>query len=233
MMNTSTTDAVSTRGEGDEPMRPSEAVEFRPAAMLRGLAFDVGLPLATYYGLHLAGVADWPALLAASGVAAMRIGWDAARRRRLNLFATVMLVVFSIGLVLSLVSGDVRFLLLKESITTGCVGLVFLATSVWGTPLTLAAMQTFAPGRAAALTELFRTDPRVRRGVRVSSVVWGAGLLGEALVRVPLVYLLPVEVMVGLSTVLAVTAFAALIGWNVWYVKRARRRMTAAEDRRS
>lgn len=154
-----------------------------PPRWSRPPALDVGLPLATYYGLHLAGVADWPALLAASGVAAMRIGWDAARRRRRNLFATVMLVVFGIGLVLSLVSGDLRFLLLKESITTGGVGLVFLATSVWGTPLTLAAMQTFAPGRAAALTELFRTDPRVRRGVRVSSVVWGVGLPDPARCR--------------------------------------------------
>ncbi|MDN5915909.1 MAG: DUF3159 domain-containing protein [Pseudonocardia sp.] len=220
---------TTTGGAESEPMPPSDAVGFRPAAMIRGLALDVGLPLITYYVLHAVGVADWPALLAASGVAAARIGWDAVRRRRLNLFATVMLVVFGIGLVLSLISGDARFLLLKESITTGSVGLVFLATSVRGTPLTLAAMQSFAPTRAAALTELFRTDPQVRRGVRLTSLVWGAGLLFEALIRVPLVYLLPVEVMVGLSTVLTVAAFAGLIAWNVWYVKRAQGRMAATE----
>ncbi|OZM80423.1 VC0807 family protein [Pseudonocardia sp. MH-G8] len=210
-------------------MAASDALEFRPAVMIRGLALDVGLPLATYYGLHLLGVADWPALLAASGAAALRIGWDAARRRRLNLFATVMLVVFGLGLVLSLVSGDARFLLLKDSITTGSVALVFLLTSVWGTPLTLAAMQSFAPHRAAALTQQYRDDPQVRRGVRLTSAVWGFGLLAEALVRVPLVYLLPVPVMVGLSTVLSLAAFACLIGWNVWYVARARRRMAVGE----
>lgn len=220
---------ATTEGRRGEEMRASQALEFRPAAMLGGLALDVGLPLVAYYGLHLAGVADWPALLAASGVAALRICWDAARRRRLNLFATVVVVVFGIGLVLSLVSGDARFLLLKESITTGSVALVFLATSVRGTPLTLAAWQAFAPARAAALAERFRTDPRVRRGVRVTSVVWGAGLLCEAVIRVPLVYLLPVEVMVGLSTALTVTTFALLTCWNVGYVARARRRMAAAE----
>jgi hypothetical protein len=203
---------------------PADAVEFRPAAMVRGLALDVGLPLVVYYGLHAAGVADWPALLAASVAAALRIGWDAARSRRLNPFATLMLVVFGVGLVLSLVSGDARFLLLQDSITLGAVALVFLVTSRWGTPLTLAAMQSSTPRRAAALAEAFRTDPGMRHGVRLSSAVWGAGLLAEALVRVPLIYLLPVPVVVGLSTALFVATFAALLSWNVWYVARAGRR---------
>jgi hypothetical protein len=207
----------------------ADDIEFRPAALVLGLALDVGLPLAAYYGLHLLGVADWPALLAASGVAALRIAWDAVRRRRLNPFATVMLVVFGIGLVLSTVSGDARFLLLKDSITTGAVALVFLVTSVRGTPLTLAAMQSFAPHRAAALTQAYRDDPDVRRGVRRTSAVWGAGLLAEALVRVPLVFLLPVSVMVGLSTALFVATLTGLITWNAWFVARARRRMAAGE----
>ena len=206
------------------PVAPDSGVELRPAVMVRGLALDVGLPLVVYYGLHALGVADWPALLAASCAAALRIGWDAARRRRLNLFATVMLVVFGVGLVLSLVSGDARFLLLQDSITLGAVALVFLVTSRWGTPLTLAAMQSSAPRRAAALAEAFRTDPEVRHGFRLSSAVWGGGLLAEALVRVPLIYLLPIPVVVGLSTALFVATFAALIAWNVWYVARAGRR---------
>jgi hypothetical protein len=207
----------------DGPAAPSDGVEFRPAAMIRGLALDVGLPLVTYYALHLLGVADWPALLAATGAAALRIGWDAVRRRRLNLFATVMLVVFGVGLALALVSGDARFLLLQDSITLGAVAVVFLVTSRWGTPLTLAAMQSFTPRKAATLTAAFRADPAVRHGMRLSSAVWGAGLLAEALVRVPLIYLLPVPVMVGLSTALFVATFAALIAWNVWYVAQARR----------
>ncbi|GAA5122565.1 VC0807 family protein [Pseudonocardia adelaidensis] len=217
-MNTPIGDAPTER----IPAVPPD-VEFRPAAMIRGLALDVGLPLVAYYALHIAGVADWPALLAATGVAALRIGWDVARRRRLNLFATVMLVVFGVGLALTLVSGDERFLLVQDSITLSAVALVFLVTSRWGTPLTLAAMQSFSPRKAEALTEAFHTHPEVRHGVRLSSAVWGAGLLALALLRVPLIYLLPVSVMVGLSTVLTVVTFAALIGWNVWYGGRARR----------
>jgi hypothetical protein len=200
-----------------------DAVRFRPAAVVRGLGLDIGLPLATYYALHVAGVADWPALLAATGVAGLRIGWEVVRRRRLNPFATLMLVVFGVGLLLAVVSGDERVLLVQDSITLAGVALVFLVSSRWGTPLTLAAMQSFSPHKAGALTEAFRSNPEVRRGVRLSSAVWGGGLLSLAVVRVPLIYLLPVSVVVGLGTALTVVTFAGLIGWNVRYVARARR----------
>jgi hypothetical protein len=41
-------------------------------------------------------------------VAGLRIVWVAVRDRRLNAFATMMLVIFGIGLILSFVSGDAR-----------------------------------------------------------------------------------------------------------------------------
>ena len=54
-------------------------------------------------------------------------------------------------------------------------------------------------------------------------------LLVEALVRVPLVYLLPVSVMVGVGEAMSVAAFAGLITWNIWYVKRATARAGSAQ----
>lgn len=95
-------------------------------------------------------------------------------------------------------------------------------TVVYGRPLTLAAAQSFNRARHAEFTEQYRADPRVRRGHRFSSTVWGAGLLLEALVRVPLVYLLPVSVMVGLGEALMIATMAGLTGWNIWYIRRAR-----------
>ena len=58
----------------------------------------------------------------------------------------------------------------------------------------------------------------------MTSVGWGIGLLTEAAVRIPLIYVLPIHVMVGLSTVLQVAVFTLLMTWNVWYGKRMRRR---------
>lgn len=207
----------------------AEAPPFSARSMLHGLGWDVGLPLVGYYALHLLGVGDWTALLVATGLAGMRIVWVAVRERSLNLFATVMLVVFGLGVLLALVSGDARFLLLKNSIVTGAVGLVFLATTLWGTPLSLAASQSFQPSHRDEIRREYDADPAVRHGHRLSSAVWGVVLLVEALVRVPLVYLLPVSVMVGVGEAMSIATFAGLITWNIWYVKWATARAGSAQ----
>jgi len=190
-------------------------------AMLRRLAWDVGLPMAAYYTLHTLGSTDLLALLAATGAAALRVALVALRDRVFNAFALVLLLVFGIGLGLSLVSGDPRFLLLKESLVSGGVGLTFLVTAWRGRPITLAATQAFEPDRAAEIAADYDAEPAVRHSHRVCSGVWGGGMLAEAAVRVPLIYLLPVPVMVGLSTAMQVATFAGLIGWTVWHVRRA------------
>jgi hypothetical protein len=100
----------------------------------------------------------------------------AIRERTLNLFATVMLIVFGLGLLLTFVSGDPRFLLVKESFVTGAAGIAFLVTAAVGRrPLTL-------------------------------------------------VYLLPIDVMVGVSTAMMVAVFTGLVLWNARWVARAQSR---------
>jgi hypothetical protein len=39
-------------------------------------------------------------------------------------------------------------------------------------------------------------------------------------VRLPLVYLLPIEVSVGATEALLIATFVLLGGWNVWYMRR-------------
>ncbi|NMH98836.1 VC0807 family protein [Pseudonocardia acidicola] len=212
-----TPDTTTDAGAATGASRP------RLLTLVRGLAWDVGLPLVTYYALHLLGASDWVALLAATLVAGVRIVWVAVRSRSANLFATLMLVVFGLGLAMAFLSGDARFLLLKDSITTGAVGITFLVTAALGRPLTLAAMTVWQPAEAAELTTRFRTVPEFRHGHLLASTVWGAGLLTEAVVRIPLIYLLPIDVMVGLSTALMIAAFAGLIAWTGWYTRWAER----------
>lgn len=194
-----------------------------PLIMLRGLLLDVGLPVTAYYVLHLLGTGDWVALLVASGIAAVRVAWSALRSRTLNAFALIMLLVYGIGFTLALFTGDPRTLLLRTSFITAAVGVVFLVTAARGRrPLTLAAMQSFAPSQAAQEAHEYATSPVARRAHRLSSTVWGIGLLIEALARVPLVYLLPIPVAVGLAEALTVTVLVGLGGWNAWYSRRLR-----------
>ncbi|GIF39433.1 VC0807 family protein [Actinoplanes xinjiangensis] len=189
------------------------------SGILRGLGWDLGLPLVTYYGLHAAGASDTTALLAGTAGAALRMVWMAVRSRTLSPFSMVMAAVFGVGLLFTVLTGDPRFLIIKHSAMAAAIGLTFLVTALHGgRPLTLAAQQSFQPGKAGDLAEAYATDPDVRRGHRLASLVWGGGLLTEAAIRVVLVYLLPIEMMVGVSTALTVVTFAILIGWNARYL---------------
>lgn len=198
------------------PLRPT----FMMRTLVRGLAWDVGSPLAVYYALHLAGATDWAALLTATAVAGCRLLWTAFKRHSLNPFAMLMVIVFGLGLVLSFLTGDPRFLLLKDSAITGGMGFSFLVLAALGHPLTLDAAKTWRPERAAEMDRDFHSIPAAHRWHLKVSAVWGAGLIAEAGTRAVLVYLLPIDVMVGLSAALAVIAFAALIAWTVWDRKR-------------
>lgn len=189
-------------------------------ALVRGLAWDVGIPLAAYYVLHLAGATDWAALLAATGAAACRLLWTAFRGKSLNPFAMLMFIVFGLGLGLSFLTGDPRFLLLKDSAITGGVGISFLVLAALGHPLTLDAAKTWSPERAGEMDRAFHRNPAVHRWHLKISAVWGAALIAEASTRAVLVYLLPIDVMVGVSAALAVIVFAALIAWTVRDWKR-------------
>ncbi|WP_019856433.1 VC0807 family protein [Actinopolyspora mortivallis] len=193
--------------------------------MFVGLLWDVGLSLLGYYGLRLLGSTEWVALLGGAAVAALRVVWVAVRDRRLNAFALVMVMVFGLGVLFAVVGGDVRFLLLKESATTGVVGLTFLVTTALRYPLTLAALQSWQPHNAEALADMYDKWPAARHGFRLSALVWGIGLLAEALLRIPLVYLLTVDVMVAVSEAMLVGTLVGLVGWNGWYIRRTIHRL--------
>ncbi len=197
----------------------------RPGTFSRfGLVLDIALPLVGYYTMHALGFSDWAALLAATAAAGLRLTAVALRSRQVSWFSAIMFVFFGVGLALAFVGGDPRVLLLKDSFSTALLGAVFLASLATSRPLTLAAAQDSTPWRGRTLGLLYRSEPAGRRAFRITTLVWGIGLLSEALVRLPLVYLLPVDVMVGLSTVLMIGAMAALAGWNILYILRASRR---------
>jgi intracellular septation protein A len=193
--------------------------------LIRMMLLDVGLPLLAYYGLHALGVSDYRALLAGTVVAGLRVAFVALRNRKLDGFAGFLMAMFAIGLALSLVTGDARFMLAKDSVGSAVAGLIFLGTCVVGRPMPFYAAQRFSATtseKRAWWNTMWQTTPAFRRGFRVMSVVWGVGLLTEAAVRVQLIYVLPIHVMVGLSTVLQVAAFTLLMTWTVGYGKRMR-----------
>ncbi|WP_197523243.1 VC0807 family protein [Actinokineospora pegani] len=192
------------------------------------LAWDVGAPLAAYYGLRLAGADERWALLAGALLAAGRLAWTAARRRQVDGVAGLLATILAVSLLLSFVTGDVRTLLLKDSAATAAAGLVLLLSR---TPLVLTAVRaTSTPSKRAEIDRLHAESPGFRRALIRVSKVWGLGLLADAVVRLPLVYLLPVDWVPVASLVLLLAVITALCVWTAWYADQAQSRHGARVD---
>ncbi|MFI9384287.1 VC0807 family protein [Kutzneria sp. NPDC052558] len=200
----------------------------RVATILSSLLVDVGVPALAYFVAHWLGASDFVALLTGSVVALLRTLFVAVKDRKFQLFSAFMVGVFTVGLVLSFVTGDARFLLVKESAGTFVAGVAFLVSCLFGKPLIYFAALRMQPGREAEFAQRWQELPGFRRTFYTMSLVWGVGLVIEALVRVPLVFLLPIEVMVTVSTVMLVVAFVLLAVWTRWYVGRRQARLAAA-----
>jgi hypothetical protein len=195
------------------------------------LLWDAGLPLAAYYGLRLAGQSTTLALLAGAGVAALRITWVAVRHRKFDGFAALLTAVLAISLVLSFVTGDPKFILVKESFATAAAGLILLASCASRAPLVLVAVQAGSnKAKRAEIDELCARIPQFRQAFVRMSAVWGVGLLLEAALRVPLVYLLPTDVMTGLSLVMLLAVIGLLSVWTAWYANRVQNRYPSKPD---
>ncbi|MFC7658557.1 VC0807 family protein [Pseudonocardia benzenivorans] len=190
--------------------------------------FEVLVPMGLFYGLRAAGVSQWWALMAGVLVAAPFVVWTVVRNRRVDLVALVTLSVLVLSVVLGLLSDDPRTLAIREGWTAalgGLFGAWMLVTVVVGKPAQLTLGRTIAEIKrgaegAAAWAGRWDTDERFRRGLRVNTAVWGAVLLVNAVIHVVLVYLLPIDLIALVTTVVWFVVLGCLIAWHVWYIRK-------------
>ncbi|MBF6130153.1 VC0807 family protein [Nocardia brasiliensis] len=206
------------------------AVTVAPVSHLRLLApiaRDIAVPVGAYFVMHRLGYSDFAGLLAGTVLSGAMVLVEAIRHRRLEVFPAILLSVFAFGLVTSLISGDPRMMIVKDSAGTLLIGLAFLISALVGKPLTYLAARKAAvaggPARVAALEAVYRDNAAKRRMFAMLAVLWGAGLVAEAMIRVVLAYRLPVPTMAWLSPVLMVAVIVPLLAATVVLRKRADR----------
>lgn len=191
---------------------------------LLGLLWDVGLPAVVYYAGRAFGYDVLPALAAAGVAALIRVAFVAVVHRRLDGLGALVGATFAVLLVASLLTGDPRILLARESLLSGAAGVLLVGSCLIGRPLVYTLARKLNAGKPELLAEWderWRSQPRFRRRFTMLSAVIGGVLLADAIVRLVLVYLLPVNVMANLSPVLHVGSLAVLVGLGLWYRKRA------------
>ncbi|MFC6160892.1 VC0807 family protein [Kribbella jiaozuonensis] len=187
---------------------------------LVGLLWDIGLPLVVYYAGRILGYDVLPALAAAAGAALVRVAVIAVVQRRLNGLAAFVGGTFAVLLVISLLTGDPRILLAKESVLSGAAGLLLLGSVLLGRPLVYSIARKANAGKPELLAEWddrWDTQPTFRKHFTTLTTVFGAVLLADAIIRLILVYTLPVNTMANLSPVMHIAALAILISWSLWY----------------
>jgi hypothetical protein len=194
------------------------------------LFLDAGLAVGAYLVAHALGASLFHALLIGAAVAALRAAYVIIRRREVDAFALFMIVTFGIGLLLTIFSGSARFLLAKDSISTGISGLIFLGTLVAGRPMLFYLSQRFAaPTAADRVTWHRRWDevPPFRAHFHRLTLVWAIALLAEALLKLILVLVLPVTVMAPIVPFFTPVLITILVIWTIRSSAAGMRRMQA------
>ncbi|CAG8595899.1 17414_t:CDS:1 [Dentiscutata erythropus] len=188
-------------------IRPSATQPNKSRAMLRLLlmmSIDLFLPLLLYYILSKFIPDIWA--LALSGVPpAISVLVNFIIRRQVSVLGILVVLAFIIGIILSVVQGDPRIYLLRESFVTGVFGLVFVITiipikigSFHMRPLLYYNSKNLEVGDLKGLTEdepiperyerYWRSYAGFRQTFIVLTAVWGFGLLIEVPVRVFIIY---------------------------------------------
>ncbi|MCE3550427.1 hypothetical protein LWC33_03030 [Pseudonocardia sp. RS11V-5] len=176
------------------------------------LLLGIVAPIAAYWVLTSLGASDLTALTWGALFPLARVLIGIARERRVDALAVLSLGAIAVSLAGGLLLHTATFLLVKESLVTGVIGLAFLGSLLARRPLPVVLLRG-RPG-AAELIEARWADPGFRRALRGITIVWGCALLAEAGLRVVLALLVPPGVLMIASPLLAAAVLGPVAVWT-------------------
>lgn len=226
------TDAANRRTGDSAESIPSTA----PAKLGRqavALAIGIAVPTALYYILHGAGLSNLAALSLAAILPSVSTVYNLVVRRRVDGLSLVVVATIVLTVALSLVAHDPRFLLARDGLVTGLWGLWFFITLRGRRPAAFLFAKPLMEGRKAfgtrAWDPLWEASAQFRRIWRFSTVVFGTGLVVDAVIRVVMAYSLPVAVVPALGTALWPVTFVVIqVVTNVYYHRAGLYRLLGA-----
>lgn len=214
-----------------EPTDPPATAPRAPAApagstrreIVRTLAINAVAPYVVYMLCkpHMSGFA---ALAMSAVPPTLESIWSVIRQRRLDVLAALVLGGIAVSLVLIAFGGSERLLLLRESLITSLIGAALAGSVLFARPLLYLLSRQMAAGRdpaeLARWDERWRDEPGFRRSMRIMSLVWGLGLIGEMAVRTAMVYEMRIDRFLLISPFVQYGLTGLLVLWTVFYMKR-------------
>ncbi|MFI6044715.1 VC0807 family protein [Nocardia sp. NPDC051321] len=156
-------------------------------------------------------------------MASARLAYVVVRHRRIDGLAVFMIGILLLGLLSAVAVGDVRLLAARDSVTTIFVGGTFLVTTLFRRPVLYLVSRRFRapdPESRRRWDAVWDTEPGFRRMYMIASATWGTALLAEAIVRIVAVYVLPLDMVVALSSPVQLGLIALLAAWSIGLRRR-------------
>jgi hypothetical protein len=203
------------------------AVRARVWRLLRNLAvplaFSIVYPLVIYYGLRALGINAFTALiLGAVPIVGYQL-YQLLRKRQLDVPAGCVLAVLAFSIGMAFITGEERFMLAKAGFFTAVIAGGFLVTLFLNKPVayTIAAyLLKRMEVPEAHLDFLWNSEPGYRRVWRISTLVWGLGILFNAAIILAMAYLLPVDIVPVLNTIVNFMVFVVLQLVTQYYYRK-------------
>jgi hypothetical protein len=202
-------------------LRPGFVLELAVNFLLPWLAYRFALP-------HLG---ETGALIAS---AVPPIVWsliELIRFRRVDALSVMVVAGIVLSVAAMALGGSPRMLLLRESLVSGAVGVVFLLSLPMRRPLIFylarATVAREMEGGAARFEALWRERPALVSAMRLMTLVWGVGLTGETVLRAWMALTWPIERFLVVSPFIGYGIYGALALWTLWYRKTMRSRVEA------
>lgn len=178
----------------------------RPRSGMAQFMFDGVVPVGLYYLLRSAGSGVYLALLLGAVVPAATTLAGVLAARTVDRLGAFVLSTMLLGVGIALIAGSPRLLLAKEAWVTAIIGVWFLVSARGARPLSFLFARSILEGRRPftdrSWDTLWECSPDFRRGWRISSVIWGLGMLTDAAIRVLIAYSLPIDLVPALTTAL-------------------------------
>jgi hypothetical protein len=216
--------AARARASTSPQQRVGDAAAARRGrvALVARVAVGLAVPTALYYLLRALGTSVYLALVVSTLLSAVPALYSLVRHRRVDGLSTYFTAMMLGGLGVAVLPGSTRFLLAREALMTGVTGVWFLVSVRARRPLAYSFTRPLLEGRFRwpdRWDELWAASPRFRRMWRVSSLVFGVGILTDAVARVLIAYTVRPDLVPALGLALYVLTMVVLnVVVNVYYV---------------
>ena len=197
---------------GEEATPKPPTLRQRILAVLPALVLDLMLPYGVFFGASQLGASSTVALAAGGVLPLARTAYCKLTGRKVDGLALFIAVLFLLGVVLSLITGDPRFALAKESIFTALVGVACFVTLVVGRPLMFYVRREISPETHEQWETIWRDHPGIRRNLFLSTLAWGIGLVIESAAAIAVVYTYSTTEAAAISLGLNIGAIVVLMG---------------------